>query len=249
MIYIYGLRMLKSLDEISTELEFSTELELRDKNTREIIKAYYKSDFERKDLMVFRPVEEQYPSLKDFFDYIREIEDPITSIEWRETQIKNFKSMRSFIIFSLNLNAENAENKNTLELMSKTDKTNDLVEKYCLVEKQFYLTVAREVKTIASDKGIGIENIVNDVDCVGSIIKKVFPERQEAEKYFETSQRISMEASVLLDDLLVFFGKLGISLPQQTLKLVPKHENLSIIQKAMSDYRMKELDRVYLRNE
>lgn len=235
--------MLKGLDELSMELE------LKDQNTREIITAYHKAELERVDLKVFRSLEENYPPLKYYFDSIRSIGDPIANIEWQETQIKKFKLYCSVLGPFLESKKDNAGRKDLAGMFDKINTISDLFEKYYPIVKQFYLGVAKEVKAIASDKRVGIEQIVNDVDCVGSIIKKVFPERQEAEKYFETSKRVSMEVTIALGDLINHLGKFGINLPQQALKPIPTQEDLTIIQKAMSDYKTKEFDRIYSRNK
>lgn len=121
-----------------------------------------------------------------------------------------------------------------------------------LAEIGFYNKIAEKAKEICSEDGTDVMESVKKQEFRDEVIRRIFPIRREAEEFYELLQKKYMHVFGIAADIYNYFASKKIlseiDIPEELKKipfLVLVDEDLEKNQKAISEYRAREFDRIY----
>jgi hypothetical protein len=235
--------MIQGLDELSA---LSAKLELMQPETQAIIAAYVKREAQRLEEPVYSVLEQRHPCLRDFIAKAREGGNPVQqwrSIEDTMAQASLIGSIASIIPDDLDEEITAAK-----QVFRNLGAISELYNKATPVIEQVYASCARTAKEIAATAGMTPEEVVASDAYRDEITRKVFPTRLDLQQFYDVSQRVRNEMLNLTKSLMVTMKATGM-MPAETvdehLSKFPTDEARSDMNALTSQYRAREMDRIY----
>ena len=226
--------------------QLERELELKDPENRRIIQTYKNAETRRLDEAVYSPLGRRYPSLNGILGEMRKGYDPIENIEKTKSQIRELEIFKG-LAGLLSSIGEDEDAQAVKIMLDKLDPFSELYKRFAPIQEQFYVDLAHAVKSISTQRGVGIEETVGDLPYMDEVSRIVIPTREEAESFQRTSQLFGRMAFDNARGFIAFTKKIGRADEEilEIAKLMPTTKAIKVIQKGIWDYRMQEFDRVY----
>lgn len=145
-----------------------------DKETRDIVTLYVSAEIDSFYDAVWKPSEEQYPLFKPITQNYQKLKgkDYLKSLDDLKTKVRLFKGVLFF---------------NNSEKVKQLRSLCDVLEETIPELEEFYINAAKSIKEISQEKRISFEEIVTN--CRDQVKKRVFPSRNQAERYKQVQIR------------------------------------------------------------
>jgi len=224
--------------------QLEIEMELRNPENRRIIRAYRDAEVGRLDEAVYSPLGKRYPSLNGILGEMRKGYDPVETIEETKSQIQTLGAVKGLVGL---INQIDEDTQAVKTMLDKIDPLVELYGKFSLIQEQFYVDLARAVKRVSTQRGVGVESTVGNLQYIDEVSRIVIPTREEAESFLRTSQTCRKEMLDIVRGFFAFAKKTGQTNEDmlEKAKLMPTAKAMEAIQKSTWDYKMQEFNRVY----
>lgn len=226
--------------------QLKRKIELKNPENRGIIRAYIDAEFGRLDEAVYSPLEKRYPSLNGFLGAMRKECDPIETMEEANSQMQMVGNLKRLVGLT-SLVDEDEDTQAVKTMLDKIDTITELHEKFSPIQEQFYVDLAHTVKRVSTQRGIGVESTVGDLQYNDEVFRIVISTREKAEAFLRTSQTYESGLFDITRGYFAFAKKTGRADEDvlEKAKLMPTAKAMEAIQKCTWDYKMREFDRVY----
>jgi len=211
-------------------LDIESELHLPE--NRRIIVAYTRAEILRLKPM-YDHLGKQYPSINKTIKELKNGYDPIEKMKGMKTMIQAGRLQILNEFFDVLGKKEDPRLQEWKRSQEYTfSKFCDVGEQLIQIREPFYVHVAIAVKSISKERGISIDETVENVQYVDAVSRVIHPTREEAEYFLRTYT--SLETNIL-----EYTRRLN------TEAVMPTRKAVDAVQKATIDYKLKEFDRVY----
>lgn len=223
------------------------ELELKDPETKEIIRLFNEKEFREIEREVYQPLLKESPSLKYLIDNGGGISGISDSLEGYRQTLSIYKDLSASLklIEESHQFPENMRKNAFIARFQIVDRLIGDIQDLYQLEAKFYAEFSRAVKEIAFSNNISYSEFMGNNLYIYSAIKKVFPTRKNAEA-FDRNLRLSLmsilERSRQLSSLP---DKIGIPLQDDIKMPIPSQIEIERLFQAEGEYRNKQLDRIY----
>lgn len=226
--------------------QLEREMELKNLENKRIIRAYMDAEVGRLDKAVYSPLGKKYPSLNGILGEMREGYDPVEKMEETKSQIQMLGAVKG-LVGLISLVDEDEDTQAVKTMLDKIDPIVELYGKFSPIQEQFYVDLAHAVKGVSTQRGIGVESTVGDLQYMDEVSRIVIPTRAEAESFLRTSQTYGREMLDIARGFFAFAKKTGQTNEDmlEKAKLMPTAKAMEAIQKGTWDYKMQEFGRVY----
>lgn len=222
---------------------------MEDKEYRRIANLWWDEEIKRLNEEVYTPLESEHHGLRDYLENLRKRNDPICEII--ETQFK----IQTMNLHCVGLGFEKGDSSQEVRDLDKRIKklegTHDYLAKTLL---PFHLTTSLAIKLVSYLNGTRIGEVVQNSEYRDTVSKTTIPKRKSAEKVVKASQLHEELRVDITRDLITLLKEVGTESGltkdeyEQMLEeynALPNPEDLERVQKAVREYKMRELDRIY----
>ncbi|MBI3027114.1 hypothetical protein HYY70_03295 [Candidatus Woesearchaeota archaeon] len=215
-------------------------LEIDDPTTRAIIVAYHNAEMRRAGHAI-RHLQFSYSTLGEIIKNTMDGYDPIEKDREVIAELTEIREGLDQLIARMDAGSDVTD---VARMIRDTETAITLWYGFSQVRQRTSIEKANTVRAIAAEKQIDTNQVIDNQVYMDEVTRRVFPTRQDAQRYIELSQRANNGAMKVVRDFFALPDPIGKKMVSSGIQL-PSDEALNALQRETLKYAASELNRIY----